>query len=327
MTRKHQQAFDAMIRAYEMREDEAKLEDGRFAPLDIIYGFGLALQAASASRRQQEFSDLAAIVQDLKHDIKKVIDPVTLTFNKKAMIALGAKIFFSGVVVDNSGGSGSTGMQNAGIASSCLSWSYLYLRRRPAMLGSNGKKIMQPNNTTAQEPVKSLLRTTFTNLRNHVKERLPRVLGKPNQYTALNAYDTAAEWYKNYGVDITELRLARLSLLRIFARKKIQEDFKLPETLWPDFAKLTSKTMQQASRDDEARRAAIDRMKQMVQEDKRKYGDYEVIEDDTMLKAQREIDECILEASSLDLSLLTALTTSVGTRNHNSTGSSSRGSG
>ncbi|KAE8213387.1 hypothetical protein CF319_g9176 [Tilletia indica] len=180
LPRKEQAVLSNMIKAYEMRslerhrddeDDEEKMQNRRraireehgkiyYAPYDVICSYGFTIRGAVVQH---------AMVQQLSNDFKALKATVeeshaneTLSFDNKSVNALAAKIFFSGVVTDYSRGNGAKNLEKAGM---------LYLKKRPAILGPNGKKIMQPNNTTAQKQVQSAFHSKFTNLRNHVKEK------------------------------------------------------------------------------------------------------------------------------------------------------------
>ncbi|KAL9937813.1 hypothetical protein V8E36_003358 [Tilletia maclaganii] len=73
LTRQAQKALDAMINAYESRTDPALLEaiaddehdpsrTSRHAPIDIVYGFGCIIRAATLERRD----DILTIARDVK---------------------------------------------------------------------------------------------------------------------------------------------------------------------------------------------------------------------------------------------------------------------
>ncbi|KAK0523274.1 hypothetical protein OC842_006208, partial [Tilletia horrida] len=295
LSRKAQQTLDAMIRAFESQMPASDLESSQnsansFAPLHIIYGFGLMLAGSANNSQAAELAELKNEVKDLKTSVQALTSKEASTFNTKAVFDLAAKIFFSGFITDYAAGNGSTNMEKAGM---------IYLRKRPGLLGSNGKTIMMSNNSTAWKAVKAAFHQKFTNLRNHVKSRLPLVLGAVNEDDSRNAYETLQEWVKNYGIDITERRVYRVVLLRAMALKELKKtkgDAKLPDNWWTLVSSITSKLLQDSLEDDDTRTAVVQSMERMVQADKAKFGAFEIVQDEAMLKAERELDACVLEA-------------------------------
>ncbi|KAK0520245.1 hypothetical protein OC842_007163 [Tilletia horrida] len=295
LSRKCQHTLDAMIRAFEMRAPDTDLEPARdghgsFAPLHVIYGYGLMLAGMSTHSQALELAELKNEVKELKASVQALASKESLTFNAKAVNDLAAKIFFSGIISDYAAGKGSTAMEKAGM---------IYLRKRPGILGANGKTIMMSNNTTAWKAVKTAFHQKFTNLRNHVKSRLPLVLGKINEEDSRNAYETLQDWFKNYGIDITEYRVYRVVLLRALAQKQIKNingEPKLPESWWTHVSEITTAMMRDAISDEAEKADIVEQLEQLMRADQAKYGAFDIPQDEEMVKAERELDACIAEA-------------------------------
>ncbi|KAL9937811.1 hypothetical protein V8E36_003356 [Tilletia maclaganii] len=177
----------------------------------------------------------------------------------------------------------------------------IYFRKRPALLGTNGKKIMQTNSTSMQKRVGSALRRKFTGMRSNLKDRasFPHVLGYRGQADSRNAYDTAAEWFKSYSIDVTLYRVYRLVVLRATAKEnmvQVNGQWSLPPNFWTTVSTRTTRIMNESMKGPDEKLAICKAMDALVEADKQEYGDFEVLQDESMVKAEREIDLCVLEA-------------------------------
>ncbi|KAE8218262.1 hypothetical protein CF319_g7830 [Tilletia indica] len=133
---------------------------------------------------------------------------------------------------------------------------------------------------------------------------LPKSIGKGGNTQTVA--ELANLLFKSYGVDVTHYRVHRLCLLRALTAKMLKqrsdedsENWDLPEDFWTAVSKKTTALMDESTIDSERKAETFATLLKIMAQDKKKYGDFDVLEDAAMVKAERELDMCIAEAQGL----------------------------
>ncbi|KAE8242968.1 hypothetical protein A4X06_0g6644 [Tilletia controversa] len=286
-------------RRVNMHEDEEPEYEYYVAPLYKIYEFGFAIKSMQKDPGNNSIEPIRQDLAGMKRTLDELQSSDKSTVEEAPVISVAAKFFYSSVVYDYAAGEG-TKLLNAAAMS--------YLRKHPADFGTHGKHVMQANNSHAHAQIRTILSEKYTNLRNHLKDHLHLSLGVEDEKKKQSLHALALALFKSYEIPVTEKRLRRLALLRWCATKfhirfppedssaPARKRWPINTTFWQEASAAIIKLIKQSEASAAGKQKFTLFVDALLKKDKEKYGDYTFKETIEAGKAEKIIDEYVLQA-------------------------------
>ncbi|CAD6969485.1 unnamed protein product [Tilletia controversa] len=254
-------------RRVNMHEDEEPEYEYYVAPLYKIYEFGFAIKSMQKDPGNNSIEPIRQDLAGMKRTLDELQSSDKSTVEEAPVISVAAKFFYSSVVYNYAAGEGTKLLNAAAMPTS-------------APMAST---LCKPTTAMLTPQIRTILSEKYTNLRNHLKDH-------------------------SYEIPVTEKRLRRLALLRWCATKfhirfppedssaPARKRWPINTTFWQEASAAIIKLIKQSEASAAGKQKFTLFVDALLKKDKEKYGDYTFKETIEAGKAEKIIDEYVLQA-------------------------------